>query len=110
MVIVEALACGLPVLTSRIAGAAVCVREGETGELLEDPADVGEIVEKLRKIVGEGYSMSVGGEEGIAASVCSMPGRAYSCRSKSYFRVVPTSGVDVGEARFQQGIDQCHES
>ncbi len=37
MVIVEAMAAGLPVLTSRLAGASVVVREGATGRLLEDP-------------------------------------------------------------------------
>ena len=40
MVIVEALACGVPVLTSRLAGAAVTVREGQTGQLLDNPNDV----------------------------------------------------------------------
>jgi UDP-glucose:(heptosyl)LPS alpha-1,3-glucosyltransferase len=47
LVLVEALACGLPVLTSRLAGASVAVREGETGELLDDPFNVDEIGEKL---------------------------------------------------------------
>lgn len=47
LVIVEAMACGLPVLTSQLAGAAVVVREGQTGELLDDPADVNEIARKL---------------------------------------------------------------
>ena len=47
LVIVEALACGTPVLTSRLVGAAVTVREGETGALLDNPCDVSEIAEKL---------------------------------------------------------------
>ncbi|MEI8233443.1 MAG: glycosyltransferase family 4 protein [Verrucomicrobiota bacterium] len=47
LVIVEALACGTPVLTSRLAGAAVAVREGSTGALLDDPCDVAEIAAKL---------------------------------------------------------------
>ena len=51
MVIVEALACGTPVLTSRLAGAAVTVAEGRTGELLENPLDVDEIVANLGKMV-----------------------------------------------------------
>jgi UDP-glucose:(heptosyl)LPS alpha-1,3-glucosyltransferase len=51
LVIVEALACGLPVVTSRLAGAAVAVREGETGRLLDDPRDSGEIAAALRSLL-----------------------------------------------------------
>ena len=47
LVIVEALASGLPVLTSRLAPASVTVREGRTGHLLENPKNVDEIVSKL---------------------------------------------------------------
>jgi len=47
LVIVEALACGLPVLTSRLAGAAVTVQEGITGYLLDNPNDPAEIAAKL---------------------------------------------------------------
>jgi UDP-glucose:(heptosyl)LPS alpha-1,3-glucosyltransferase len=48
LVIVEAMACGLPVLTSRLAGAAIAVQEGKTGELLDDPHSVTEIATKLK--------------------------------------------------------------
>jgi UDP-glucose:(heptosyl)LPS alpha-1,3-glucosyltransferase len=51
MVIVEAMACGLPVVTSRLAGAAVAVKEGETGALLEDPISAPEIATKLRPLL-----------------------------------------------------------
>lgn len=51
LVIVEALACGVPVLTSALAGAAVAVREGDdtnrTGTLLQNPDDVSEIAKKI---------------------------------------------------------------
>jgi UDP-glucose:(heptosyl)LPS alpha-1,3-glucosyltransferase len=47
LVVVEAIACGLPVLTSRLAGAAVAVREGETGYLLDNPRDTQEVAQKL---------------------------------------------------------------
>lgn len=53
LVIVEAMACGLPVLTSRLAGAAIAVREGVSGFLLDDPTDVGEISSKLSSILYE---------------------------------------------------------
>lgn len=51
LVIVEALASGLPVLTSRLAGAAIAVREGQTGLLLDDPKDVREISAKLARLL-----------------------------------------------------------
>ena len=51
LVIVEAMACGLPVLTSRLAGAAITVQEGRTGELLDNPRDVDEVAVKLRKVL-----------------------------------------------------------
>lgn len=47
LVIVEALACGTCVLTSRLAGASIAVCEGETGELLDDPMNEKEIEAKL---------------------------------------------------------------
>jgi UDP-glucose:(heptosyl)LPS alpha-1,3-glucosyltransferase len=54
MVIVEALACGTPVLTSRAAGAAVAVREGITGALLQEPRDSEAITRALRTLLAEG--------------------------------------------------------
>ncbi len=51
LVIVEAMACGLPVLTSRLAGAAIAVQEGRTGELIDDPNDTTEIARKLAHLL-----------------------------------------------------------
>jgi UDP-glucose:(heptosyl)LPS alpha-1,3-glucosyltransferase len=51
LVIVEALACGLRVLTSRLAGASVAVQEGRTGFLLDDPRDPREIAVKLSRLL-----------------------------------------------------------
>ena len=47
-VIVEALACGLPVVTSELAGAAVVVSPHRNGLLLKDPLDASELTECLR--------------------------------------------------------------
>ncbi|HEY9719624.1 MAG TPA: glycosyltransferase, partial [Trichormus sp.] len=49
MVIVEAMACGLPVVTSRLAGASVAVKEGINGLLLDNPSDPAEVAQKLRQ-------------------------------------------------------------
>ncbi len=54
---VEALACGLPVITSQINGAAELIKEEENGLLIRDPTNSWEIKEKLQealKIWGRG--------------------------------------------------------
>ena len=51
LVIIEAMACGLPVLVSRLAGAAVAVEEGQNGLLLDDPRDEAEIAAKLAALL-----------------------------------------------------------
>jgi UDP-glucose:(heptosyl)LPS alpha-1,3-glucosyltransferase len=51
LVIIEAMACGLPVLTSRLAGAAIAVHEGHNGLLLDAPADSDEIAAKLKMLL-----------------------------------------------------------
>jgi UDP-glucose:(heptosyl)LPS alpha-1,3-glucosyltransferase len=43
MVIIEALASGLPVITSRLAGASSAVETNGSGRLLDDPSDVTEL-------------------------------------------------------------------
>ena len=48
LVIVEALGSGLPVVTSRLAGAALAVEEAQTGRLVDDPDDPAELAEALR--------------------------------------------------------------
>jgi UDP-glucose:(heptosyl)LPS alpha-1,3-glucosyltransferase len=47
LVIVEALASGVPVITSRLAGASEAIRDGRTGLLLDDPYDVQELATLL---------------------------------------------------------------
>ncbi len=51
LVIVEALASGLPVLTSRLAGAAEAISERESGYLLNEPHNVAEIALNLRRLL-----------------------------------------------------------
>lgn len=50
MVIIEALACGLPVLTSQMAGASEAVQTGVNGYLLSHPDEVEAVAEGLRKL------------------------------------------------------------
>jgi UDP-glucose:(heptosyl)LPS alpha-1,3-glucosyltransferase len=49
LVIVEALASGVPVITSRLAGASAAIREGRTGLILEDPSDPDELAGLLSR-------------------------------------------------------------
>lgn len=50
MVLIEALASGLPVLTSRCAGAAAAIAEGRNGFLLDDPSSVCELSRGLERL------------------------------------------------------------
>jgi UDP-glucose:(heptosyl)LPS alpha-1,3-glucosyltransferase len=47
LVIIEALASGVPVITTRLAGASEAVRHGRTGLILDDPYDVHGLAELL---------------------------------------------------------------
>ncbi len=51
LVITEAMASGLPVITSRLAGAAELITDGETGLLLQNPENRGELQDKILKLV-----------------------------------------------------------
>ncbi len=53
MVITEAMASGLPVITSRRAGAAEMVRDGESGLLLDKPGDTDELGGKLEILLAD---------------------------------------------------------
>lgn len=58
-VALEAMACGLPVVTTRWVGAAELVEHGVSG-LLVDPAKDGEIVEAIRALADERSSAVIG--------------------------------------------------
>jgi glycosyltransferase involved in cell wall biosynthesis len=51
-VIAEALASGVPVVTTSRAGAAELIRTGESGFVLEDPDDAGGFAAALDRVVG----------------------------------------------------------
>lgn len=48
-VCLEAMASGLPVVTSRINGASEVIREGENGYIIENPTDPSEVADKIGK-------------------------------------------------------------
>lgn len=51
--ILEAMACGLPVIASAQAGASELVRDGETGFILRDPRDHRKLAEFIRRVYTE---------------------------------------------------------
>ena len=51
LVIGEALACGLPVITSALAGAADLITPGKNGILLDDPRSVVELTQALQRVL-----------------------------------------------------------
>ncbi len=53
MVITEAMASGLPVITSRRAGAAELITEGESGLLLDNPSDAAELSGKIAALIAD---------------------------------------------------------
>jgi UDP-glucose:(heptosyl)LPS alpha-1,3-glucosyltransferase len=54
MVISEAMASGLPVLTSRVAGASELIEHGESGWLIDPPWDADRIAEGLQTLAASG--------------------------------------------------------
>jgi UDP-glucose:(heptosyl)LPS alpha-1,3-glucosyltransferase len=53
LVLIEALACGTPVITSRLAGMAGWMEDGAEGLLLERPEDSAELAAALRRLVAQ---------------------------------------------------------
>ena len=51
LVILEAMASGLPVVTSKLAGAAELIENGKDGLLLDDPKNPKEIAEKVNYLI-----------------------------------------------------------
>ncbi len=59
----EALACGLPVVTTRSSGAAEFIRPGENGEICEDALSVDELADRMETIAPRAAGMSKAARE-----------------------------------------------
>jgi UDP-glucose:(heptosyl)LPS alpha-1,3-glucosyltransferase len=53
LVIAEAMACGIPVITTMCAGASDLVKHGKTGWLVDDPRNIGGLAEGVRLLVND---------------------------------------------------------
>ena len=95
LVIIEAMACGLPVLTSRLAGAAAAVEEGRTGELLDEPRDEAEIARKLSALLDGRRRAS---DEEISRSVARYEWSQVLHRYEQILRGCARPPLVVGEA------------
>lgn len=51
LVVLEALACGLPVITSERNGVAELIGEGRQGSIMQSPGNVDELVTRLRRLI-----------------------------------------------------------
>lgn len=67
LVIIEAMGSGLPVVTSRLAGAADAIIDGVDGLLLEDPRDTAQLTAQLARLLDSDERARMG--EAAAASV-----------------------------------------
>ena len=66
LVLLEALACGTPVVASRLPGVRTLVDEGRTGYLTE-PGNVCELAEKLARALGESATLGANGQAFVRA-------------------------------------------
>jgi len=66
----EAMASGLPVITSRSAGASEMISEGESGLLLDNPGDPHELSQKIKILLtDEANRKQIGKSARAAASI-----------------------------------------
>ncbi len=87
----EAMACGLPVVTTRANGASEAIVPGESGHVIEDPDDVAALARALEDFAGPGRAPAMGAAaartaagytlERHAAETCRLYERAMQLRT-----------------------------
>ena len=58
--VLEAAACGLPVITTRLAGASELLRDGVHGYVLDDPCDVAQLADRMRALLDPALRQRLG--------------------------------------------------
>jgi UDP-glucose:(heptosyl)LPS alpha-1,3-glucosyltransferase len=89
-VVLEAMASGLPVVTTRFAGAAEVLDDGVSG-LLADPGDPGQVLDRLRILLDPALRQRMGGAAATAA--------AAHPEERSFAAVADVVRLAAGEAR-----------
>jgi UDP-glucose:(heptosyl)LPS alpha-1,3-glucosyltransferase len=69
-VIVEAMACGTPVVSTKCAGAAELITEGKDGMLIEDPYDHNELAKDIAHILDNNLASGMGKEACKSVKIC----------------------------------------
>ena len=75
LVALEALACGLPLITTRYNGVSELMADGQEGYLLSDPADVAALAEKMRLLLEPGLREKLGASARLLAVKHSLEGQ-----------------------------------
>lgn len=71
---IEAMACGLPVITSRYNGAHELIEPGVSGLVLQEPEDIGELAASLRSVWQPEARERLGGAGSLVArQLCNNP-------------------------------------
>jgi phosphatidylinositol alpha-1,6-mannosyltransferase len=64
IVFLEAAACGVPQVAGRSGGAAEAVVDGQTGLVVDEPGDVGQVSAALRRLLADGSLRAAMGAAG----------------------------------------------
>lgn len=114
-VCLEAMACGLPVITTRQNGASEIIKAGETGFILDDPGDVDRLADALRALQDPRVRREMGERAGEVASRHSL--QTYTERTLQVYQEVVAAKArggmfPKGEGRvevapeFQRGLKE----
>lgn len=96
-VVLEALAAGLPVVTTRFNGAAERIRDGLHGYVVDSPDDVEAIADRLRRLSDDAHRRECAGRAPAAVEEISM--FAHAGRSYELYRALLSEGaVRQGES------------
>ncbi len=60
LVVLEAAACGLPIITTRVNGVSELLRDGEDGLLMSDPGDAEELAERMSVLLDDPLRRKMG--------------------------------------------------
>jgi glycosyltransferase involved in cell wall biosynthesis len=96
LVVVESLACGTPVLASRIAGLPSVVKDWETGFLFK-PGDVGQLAMAIRFMAGDHQLRERMGAIGRERVLAEFPWPIVARQYLGLYRDVSSTEVEIGQ-------------
>lgn len=100
-VCLEAMACGLPVITTRQNGASEIMKAGETGFILDDPGDVERLADALRTLQDPRVQREMGERAREVATRHSLQG--YTARTLEVYQEVVTAKARGGMLPDREG-------